>query len=39
MLARVKVHNVNSTRSKTDNQLLPGTGLLVRTHRFLLRLH
>jgi hypothetical protein len=31
MLARVKVHNVNSTRSKTDDQLLPGPRLLVRT--------
>jgi hypothetical protein len=31
MLAGVKVHNVNSTRSKTDDQLLPGPRLLVRT--------
>ena len=38
MLARVKVHDVNSTRSKTDNQLLPGTRLLVRNHSRFLRL-
>jgi hypothetical protein len=31
MLAGVKVHNVHSTRSKTDDQLLPGPRLLVRT--------
>jgi hypothetical protein len=31
MLARVKVHHVDSPRSKTDYQLLPGTRLLVRT--------
>lgn len=30
MLARFKVQYVNSTRSETDHQLLPGTRLLVR---------
>ena len=30
MLARVKVRNVDSTGSKADSQLLPGTRLLVR---------
>jgi hypothetical protein len=30
MLARVKVHHVDSTGSKTDDQLLPGPRLLVR---------
>ena len=31
MLARFKVQPVDSTRSKTDHQLLPGSRLLVRT--------